>query len=54
MQPGKPLKNATPPTRERDQGKIGGTGINTPLRKEPIPQIIMKNTYGKPTQKQRM
>ena len=53
-QPGKPLKNATPPTQERDQGRIGGTGINKPIVKEPVEQVVMKNRYGRPTQTQRM
>lgn len=50
--------NATPPTRERDQGSIRGSGINK-IAKDMRPanadveQVVMKNRYGliSPTQK---
>lgn len=42
------------PTKERDQGKGRGTGINKGMVKESIPQVVMKNRYGKPTQTQKM
>ena len=45
---------ATKPTMERDQGSIKGSGINKPMVKEEIPQVVAKNTYGKPTQTQKM
>lgn len=46
--------NATPPTRERDQGSIRGSGVNKPMVKEDVPQVVMRNTYGKPTQTQKL
>lgn len=50
----KPESKTTPPTKERDQGSIKGSGINKPMVKEPIPQVVAKNTYGRPTQTQKM
>jgi hypothetical protein len=50
----KPPKGDGKPTMERDQGRIGGTGINKSMVKEPVPQVVMKNTYGKPTQTQKL
>ena len=48
------MSNATKPTMERDQGSIRGSGINTPMVKETIPQVKPGVTYGKPTQTQKM
>lgn len=48
------MSNATPPTKERDQGSIRGSGINEPMVKETIPQVKPGVTYGKPTQTQKM
>lgn len=50
--------NATPPTKERDQGSIRSSGINkiasdmTPANSG-VKQVVAKNTYGliTPTQK---
>jgi hypothetical protein len=46
--------NATKPTMERDQGHIKGSGINKGMVKGEIPQVIAHNTYGRPTQTQKM
>lgn len=48
------MSKATPPTRERDQGSIRGSGVNKPMVKESIPQVVAVNRYGLPTQKQRL
>lgn len=39
---------------ERGQGKIAGSGVNMPVKKEKVPQKDMKTTYGAPTQKQKL
>lgn len=50
----KPNSKSTPATKERDQGSIKGSGINKPMVKESVPQVVARNTYGLPTQKQKM
>lgn len=39
---------------EMPQGKIGKSGVNTPIKKEKVPQKKVENTYGKPTQTQKL
>jgi len=46
--------NTTKPTMERSQGSIKGSGINKGMKKESIPQVVARNTYGRPTQTQKM
>lgn len=49
--------NATKPTMERDQGGIRGSGVNkiaADMRPPEVPQVVMRNTYGKPTQTQKL
>jgi hypothetical protein len=41
-------------TRERPQGKAGATGINTPVKREKVPQERATTTYGRPTQTQKL
>ena len=41
-------------TKERDQGSIKGSGINKGMVKESIPQVVARNTYGRPSQTQKM
>ena len=53
MKPMRPSGDGKP-TKERDQGKGRGTGINKGMVKESIPQVVKKNRYGKPTQTQKM
>lgn len=41
--------------KERSQGGKGrASGVNKPAVKESVPQVVARETYGKPTQKQRM
>lgn len=40
--------------KERPQGKIKGTGVNKPVKREPVPQVSPGVTYGRPTQTQKM
>ncbi len=42
------------PTPERPQGSIKGSGINRGMVKESVPQVVARNTYGRPTQTQKM
>lgn len=51
--PAKGMNRPTPPTRERDQGSIKGSGINKPMVKESVNQVVARNKYGNitPTQK---
>ena len=52
---GKAVREPPPkPTKERDQGKGRGTGINKGMVKESIPQVVMRNTQGIPTSRQKM
>jgi hypothetical protein len=41
------------PTKERPQ-KAGASGVNTPVKKEKVPQVEVKTTYGRPTQTQKL
>lgn len=41
-------------SKERSQGKIGGSGINKPVKAEKVPQKKMSVKYGDPTQKQKL
>lgn len=51
----KPASKTTPPTAERKQGTPPGkSGINTPVKREKVPQVRARTTYGKPTQTQKM
>lgn len=52
----KPMKAAKaaggPTTKEKD-GKTKKTGVNTPMKKESIPQVVARTTYGQPTSTQK-
>ena len=53
MKPMRPSGDGKP-TKERDHGKGSGTGINKGMVKESIPQVVMRNTQGIPTSRQKM
>jgi hypothetical protein len=50
----KPPSKTTPPTPERKQGKGKGSGINKPVERAKVPQVKAVNTYGRPTQSQKL
>lgn len=50
----KPMVPESKPTPERPQRPSDRTGVNKPMVVEPVPQIVMKNTYGKPTPSQKL
>lgn len=40
---------------ERPQGKKGmASGVNKPIQKVSVPQVVARNTFGSPTQRQKM
>lgn len=41
-------------TREKPQGHGKGSGVNKAVTKESVPQRVAHNTYGQPTQKQKL
>ncbi len=45
---------ATKASAEKPQGKIKGSGIAKPMKKEAVPQVKPGTTYGKPTQTQKL
>lgn len=47
-------KAAGKTTKEKPQGKIKGSGVNKPAVPAKVPQVDMKNRYGKPTQTQKL
>lgn len=49
----KPVKAGGKTTLERKQAHKG-SGINTPVTKAKVPQVDMKQRYGKPSQTQKM
>lgn len=50
------MKHATPAKMERPQGKPAGraSGVNKPVEKESVPQVVARNEYGKPSQRQKL
>lgn len=51
-----PPKGGGKGTRERPQGGSAkrASGVNKPVTKESVPNVVADNTYGKPSQRQRM
>jgi len=59
----KPLKTTMPKaaakggpeTMEKPKAKVKGkgTGVNTKVKKEPVPQVVARTTYGHPTPTQK-
>jgi hypothetical protein len=41
-------------TMERKQAQKGGSGINTPVKREPVAQKVVPEKYGSPTQRQKL
>ena len=56
MKRSKTMKPAGKGKMERPQGKPKGraSGINAPVVKESVPQVVARNTQGIPTQRQKM
>jgi len=51
--PGK-MKSGKPTAERAQNSKVGGSGINTPVKQAKVPQVDMPQRYGKPTQTQKM
>lgn len=41
-------------TAERPQGKGRASGVNKAMEKPSIPQVVARNSYGKPSARQKM
>lgn len=56
MKPGGKMKSGGKATMERAQGKPKAlaSGVNKPVMKESVPQVVARNTQGIPTQRQKM
>ena len=39
---------------ERPQGKGRASGVNKPVEKASVPQVVAENRYGRPGQRQKM